>query len=163
MSGFDPNMPWNSVIKASSADVEFWDRELKEPALLYTMGHGKLHPSHVIPLIEPEGGVDQPLRVPKRLRNGKGKGKQQQWQYQQPNKGAKGKGKGRHPVRTKTGKYVTDLTGKELCFNWNRTAGGCANSACPNGRSHLCENCLQPHRTIDCPQKPSKGGAEVHT
>jgi hypothetical protein len=51
LSGFDLSMPWNSVIKASAVDVEFWDRELKESALLYTVGHGRTHPSHVHPLL----------------------------------------------------------------------------------------------------------------
>jgi len=159
LSGYDPNMPWNSVIKASASDVEFWDRELKEPSLLYTMGHGKTHPTHVTPLLEPEGGVDPP-RKPKRPRGGRGKGKQQE-----PNKVAKGKGKGRkgQPVRNRDGKYNTDRAGKQLCYAWNRTAGGCTTGQCPAGRSHLCEECLQPHRCIDCPLKSSKGGAEVHT
>jgi len=165
LSGFDPNMPWNSVIKASSTDVEFWDRELKEPALLYTMGHGKSHPTHVHPLLEPESGRDLPPRRPKRQGNGRGKGKRQE-QPQGPNRNTKGQGKGRgksHPTRNREGKHNTDRTGKQLCYAWNRAAGGCTVGTCPAGRAHLCEECLQPHRSIDCPQRTSRGGAEVHT
>ena len=45
--------PWNSVLKAAASDSEFWDRELKEPAMLYMVGHGRTFPSHVERLPEP--------------------------------------------------------------------------------------------------------------
>jgi len=34
-------------IAMTCRDTEFWDRELKEPALLYAMGRGRNHPSFV--------------------------------------------------------------------------------------------------------------------
>ena len=157
LSAYDAVMPWNSVIKASSNDVEFWDRELKEPALLYTVGHGKQNPAHVHPLLEPEADDE---RKPKRSRQPKG-GRQPHGQGAQ-RKSAKGKGKGKgksHPHRGKDGKYFTDRAGKEICFNYNRHPGGCGTSQCAQGRAHICEFCLRPHRGIECTKK----GTEVHT
>ena len=49
LSAFLPIAHWDSVLKAA-ADGPFWDRELKEPALLFTVGLGKnaaLEPSWV--------------------------------------------------------------------------------------------------------------------
>ena len=36
MSAVEVDMPWNSVIKESADNLEFWLNELQEPALLYT-------------------------------------------------------------------------------------------------------------------------------
>ena len=33
LSSFDPGMPWNSFIRVVAVFNEFWEKELKEPAL----------------------------------------------------------------------------------------------------------------------------------
>ena len=156
MSVFDVGMPWNSVLKSSSSDSAFWDRELKEPALLCMMSHGRTFPSHVERLPEQRQEGREQGSGRKRKRNnggggvppppppfaGKGKGR---------NKGGgKNKGdQGSHPRTTKEGRYYTDRQGRQLCFKVVRSSGGCTSSKCPEGRAHVCERCLQPHRAID--------------
>ena len=72
MSDFDVALPWNSVLKSSAMDSEFWDRELKEPAMLYMVGHGRNFPSHVERMPElRQDGRDQGAGR-KRKRNGGG-------------------------------------------------------------------------------------------
>ena len=157
MSAFMPDMPWNSVLKAAASNSEFWDKELKEPALLYTLGRGKTNPSYVERQTEQTSGG----RGKKRKQRGCGgmqqqpshQSQQQQNRHQSPgNKGggkSKASGKSGDQARKGfNGKYVSDRHGNQLCFGWNRKADGCTNGQCPNGRSHVCEICLQPHRTI---------------
>jgi hypothetical protein len=166
MSVFDISMPWNSVLKAAASDSEFWDRELKEPAMLYMVGHGRAFPSHVERLPEqPATAAAQTAnRKCKRPRGGGEPQRQQQSSSSGKGKDhGKGRGKGRgaggdNPKRTSAGRYTTDRQGKQLCFQWCRTPGGCTTGQCPNGRSHLCEICLQPHRTID--HKGGEGGTQ---
>jgi hypothetical protein len=168
MSVFDVTLPWNSVLKSAAGDAEFWDRELKEPAMLYMVGHGRSFPSHVERLPElpderekrkrkrPQGGGHQPKHPAPSAGKGRGKGKG----------GGKGGGdSGNHPRKSRSGRYFTDRQGKELCFHWGRNAGGCVAGPCPNGRTHACEICLQPHRTIDHKggDGGSQGGGKRHT
>jgi hypothetical protein len=65
MSVFDVAMPWNSVFKSAGSDSEFWERELKEPAMLYMVGHGRAFPSHVerLPERPSEGAAAAPGRI----------------------------------------------------------------------------------------------------
>ena len=72
MSVFDVTMPWNSVLKAAASDAEFWDRELREPAMLYMVGHGRAFPSHVERLPEQltDGSGQDPKKNRKRQRGG---------------------------------------------------------------------------------------------
>ena len=165
MSGYDPDMPWNSVLKAAAQNNDFWDRELKEPALLFMMGRGKSHPSHVEqqPDRAPtqQEGTSNPRKRKRRGGGGNGAQHPQQQQQQQPNNGGKASGKGgkgkKGQGQNRNGKHVYDRNGKQICFSWARSDGGCTNGQCPNGRSHVCEICLQPHRTI---HHVGEGGAQ---
>jgi len=75
LSAYDPGMPWNSVIKASSSDVEFWEKELQEPALLFTFGQGKLRPSHIHAPLKGDDDDDGPQGGNKMRGNRGGRGK----------------------------------------------------------------------------------------
>ena len=44
MSVFDPMRPWNTVIRNAASDIGFWDKELREPALLYCIRGGMGRP-----------------------------------------------------------------------------------------------------------------------
>ena len=44
-------------------------------------------------------------------------------------------------------------TGTQVCFAYNRAKEGCA-VVCPSSRAHVCEFCLEPHRTVECPRNP---------
>ena len=121
------------------------------------VGHGRSFPSHVERSSKqlPDGQGQAAGRKRKRIRGGgdpqkqpppppTGKGKEQ----------GKGRGNGRgnlgdHPKKSPAGRFFTDRQGKQLCFKCCRASGGCTTAQCPNNRSHLCEICLQPRRTID--------------
>eukprot|EP00971_Amphidinium_carterae_P115718 2291868-Amphidinium_carterae.1 len=50
--------------------------------------------------------------------------------------------------------------GKQICYAWNRNTNGCS-SICPTGRLHVCEYCLQNHRSIECTKKPKQEGGSI--
>jgi len=170
ISSFIATAPWDSVIKAAAVDAPFWEKELKEPALLYTLGHGKSEPSWVEKQ-PPQHGDAEPgssRRAAKRKRELERKQNQQQQQQQQPPqkqqqqaKGGKGDGKGPHPRKGKEGRYSTTRDGSQICYAWNSAEGGCTNP-CPSNRAHVCQRCLQPHRLINCHQGGG-GGNKPHT
>ncbi len=110
-------MPWSSVIKSSAGNAEFWDKELKEPALLYTVGHGKVAPTPVDRLMEQNaeaatqgGAAGSGSRSAKRRRRQQDQRPQPAQQARGPaqtqkkQKGTKGDGKGGHPRKGKDGK-----------------------------------------------------------
>ena len=67
-------------------------------------------------------------------------------------KGA-GKGKGKSQKKGKHGNNLKTTTreGKEICFLFARS-GNCEDP-CPQGRAHVCQICLQPHRNANCSKK----------
>ena len=56
----------------------------------------------------------------------------------------KGKGKGK-------GLHNKTASGKEICFKYAKD--GTCKEPCPQGRAHVCERCLQQHKTADCKQR----------
>ena len=72
-------------------------------------------------------------------------------------KGASKKQRGRvggeHKLRGSDGRYRNTPTGKQICFEFNRNVGGCSGE-CPTKRAHVCVFCLEPHRTVECPNNP---------
>ena len=165
ISSYVATAPWDSVIKAAATDGPFWEKELKEPALLYTLGHGKSEPSWVERQQPQQGSESASRRAAKRKRQSEQKQGQQQQstarqQPQQQSKGSKGDGKGPHPRKGKDGRFITTRDGSQVCFGWNNAEGGCS-VPCPANRAHVCQRCLQPHRSINCPQG-SGGSAKPH-
>ena len=47
LSSYNPRMPWESIIKEAASNVEWWMRELQEPAILYTRERSDVAPSWV--------------------------------------------------------------------------------------------------------------------
>jgi hypothetical protein len=153
LSTFDPQCPWNSVIRASALASDFWDTELKEPALLYTLGTGR--PTPVNRVLSDAAGTEPPWAGPgpgKRKKLGKGRGAG-------PPRGGKdggkdGGGKGfQDNQQHADGRFRKGRTGASFCYNWCHDANGCS-LLCPAQRLHMCEFCRQPHRTIHCVKKP---------
>lgn len=165
LSAYDPAMPWNTVIKKAAGDAEFWDKELDKPALLYMLGRGRTHPS-TVERAPPDGGDPAAKRRRRQPSGGGGQGGSGgsagrpaasgggAAHRSRPGRGEQGKGagKGPHPRKNRSGRYFTDRSGTEVCFAWNRGAVGCAEGACPHKRAHVCEQCLQPHRSVHCPR-----------
>jgi hypothetical protein len=148
LSAYDPMAPWNSVLKAAGTDHEFWDRELKEPALLYSLGHGRVEPSHVER--QPEVPTGMGKKALKRKRQQEAAARAPTTRPPPPAGKGQGKGKESHPRKTRQGTYLTSRDGSQVCFTWNRDRDGCKTGPCPNRRAHVCEHCLQPHRGVDC-------------
>ena len=141
-SPFDPNRPWESVIRAVALDRQFWDRVLEKPALRRELqGGGRATPAFQQQHEEPEPN-------PKKRGNPNPKAN--------PKKKPKGAKGGSNPSdqRRKDGRYYRGRNGMELCFKWGREEKGCS-EPCSQGRMHACEWCRQPHRSIHCPTHPN--------
>ena len=158
LSAFNPPMPWNSVIKSSATDTEFWDRELKEPAQNFSFsrfdrsGGGPRPPvTPPPPPVHQQGVGQQEPPSKKRKKNTYSSG------------APKGQSNPSADAKRPDGRYYRDRHGTELCYTYNRSENGCSNGACASQRSHACEWCRQPHRAIACPKHqgwnppPSKG------
>jgi hypothetical protein len=149
LSAYDPQCPWNSVIRASSVANDFWDVELKEPALLYTLGSGR--PTPVNRVVADLVDVDSLLEGPppgKRARLGKGRG-----EFAPPGGKDGGKGGKNNDDKRSDGRFYRGRTGVSFCFKWAQNVSGCQ-AHCPDKRLHCCEFCRTPHRTISCTKNP---------
>lgn len=176
---YDPRAPWIKIFQLAAEDDKFWDKEVRRPAIAFLARRVRAVPAmpaavaaalaNVVggPGTDPGRGRDvDPLADVKRRkkRGGSGGGRRDgrgepslhpggllALPAPPPPEGGPPDGGGGHPK--KQGKFfVTDRDGKQVCFTWAR-GRECA-TPCPNGRSHLCQLCLQPHRNADCP----KGG-----
>ena len=109
-SSFNPDRPWESVIRAVALDRSFWDRQLEKPALRRELQGGPKVPAFQAEADEPPlKRAAPPSQAPpgkKRKGEGKGQGKQDQ--------------------RRKDGRYYRGRNGLELCFGWGRSDSGCS-------------------------------------
>ena len=140
-SSFDPNRPWESVIRAVALDRGFWDRVLEKPALRRELQRG----GKATPAFQQQSEEAPPHKRAAPPQRGN------------PKKKAKGgKGGGANPAdqRRKDGRYYKGRNGTELCFKWGREEKGCS-EPCSQNRMHACEWCRQPHRSIHCPTHPN--------
>ena len=134
LSAYVPERPWNSVIRESSNDRDFWKEELEDKVMDFRQ-----------------------VRAMVQKTTGRSGGKEEERGRSRTPKGATKKQRGRvggdHPLRGSDGRYRTNPTGKQICFEFNRNVGGCPGE-CPAQRAHVCEFCLEPHRTVECPRNP---------
>eukprot|EP00439_Symbiodinium_sp_Y106_P086036 s100_g30.t3 len=122
LSSFNPRQPWNSVIKASACNSEFWAREFEKPALRFQVMGPKDKQSKMpaVPHLTEVAEDWKPKFDPQR----------------------------------KDGRYLRSRSGINICYDWSRHEDGCNNDKCPQQFAHVCEWCRQPHRSINCPQRP---------
>ena len=59
----------------------------------------------------------------------------------------KGKERGEHPRRDRQGRYVTTREGTQICFGFQMRK---CEGPCRQQRAHVCQTCLQGHRTSEC-------------
>ena len=128
LSAFLPSLPWESVIKESTTNVEYWMRELQEPALALK-DRSEVSPSWVKQHAAEE------------------KGDKRTWE--QANKGgAKG-------PRKKGRWFTANNQGIDLCRNYGN--GRCQRGdEC--SWAHQCEICLGEHSRQDCADSGRKKG-----
>ena len=120
LSSFNPRQPWNSVIKASACNSDFWAREFEKPALRFQVMGPKDKPAKMLPGL-PAAEDDR---------------------------------KRKFDPQRKDGRYLKSRSGINICYDWSRNEDGCNNEQCPHQFAHICEWCRQPHRSINCPQRP---------
>ncbi len=143
ISGFRPEMPWDSVFKEAADNQEFWQRELMEPAIWYEQRRGQTAPSHTFQ--QPEADpttVNRPTGKRKRGTRGTG--------------GGGGGGGGNN--NSNSGNDQPNPRATQICFDFSRHANGCK-EPCPAGRFHGCEGCWKRGvRGIHCCYKGKGGG-----
>ncbi|MDP6955271.1 MAG: hypothetical protein QF599_04785, partial [Planctomycetota bacterium] len=179
LSGFNPDMPFNSVLLAGTRGLEavqFWEDRLKEKARNWqTTAHARSHPSWIhrqAALYSPANGgggshghragsaprapVDNP-QVGAGLGRRALKRKLRESAAQRPPPHAERSERWATWVNEKhpDGRWRRLEDGSDFCFAYGRQAGGCSTicSSVPQ-RSHACEWCRGQHRTIDCPTRP---------
>ena len=170
-SSFQPDAPWDLAFREAARDEHFWTTEVDKKVLQYCTAQRTRNQ-----LIDPgfgairyanqggkrsrdDGSSDGPPA--KRTRR---KSKKERDQEARKAKGGErrknsgggggGKGKGKGDAVSSAGKYYRDENRVQLCWAWNKSRDGCA-EPCPHNRSHLCEWCREPHRTIHC-TKPGR-------
>ena len=123
LSAFVVTMPWESIIKESTTNVDFWMRELQEPAISFTKEHSETAPSWVNQQISQDRGQKRTWE--------QGQNATQQQKGAQKHKGA----------------YITNEQGTGLCRNFQN--GACRKgSECY--WAHQCSLCLGTHPSNDC-------------
>lgn len=166
MSQYNPEKPWNSVLLAGITGLpalEYWNAADKDAQKEVNRVRGGSQPP---PLAgrqpDPFGGA-QHTQAPYGL--GKKAAKRAAAQAaaaQFVGKKPKGGGKqAKQPPSTDTpfrridGRYTTTVDGVDLCYTWNRNAGGCGQTCQGTPpRAHACEWCRGEHRAINCPSHP---------
>ena len=156
---YEPGQPWNGVFRAAARDREYWDRHVREPALLFrTAGKHKEQPGGTGSLTDltqekpkPRGTrKSQKERLKAQLTKALAGRPMESGQGQPSTGGAgdpTGKAKGRGAKRDNRGRYLTDKQGKPICFGFNN--GECKGN-CPKQMAHVCQICMGPHPAKGC-------------
>ena len=166
-SCFDPSMPWDFVLGEAAKDTEFWTEHVDKKAFQFATnvrsstdltdeGLGAIREAKSATAAASRGGRRReesgseeaaPQKKRKKQRKSGGKGATGRVEVDRGAGLQKG-GQSKDP-KTTDGKHFRDENGVQLCWNWNRKAGGCK-EPCPQARSHKCEWCRDTgHRTID--------------
>ena len=146
---------WADVFIKAALDDRYWDRHVRRPALVFLARNKRVPESFdedlpTVPSAHPAG------RPSKKQRKEQARAKAQATERVKlvPNndyvtaKGTpkgNGKGKGPHPRKTSQG-FVSTREGAQICFRFAKGPEGACPSPCPDGRAHVCQKCLQPHR-----------------
>ena len=150
LSRYDPDMPWDSVIRESAESKDFWDRELRDPGLVDLASRGGQRAARSTiadapPL--PQSLADRPPRRPRG----------------QPTNQVNDNDQDKFNKRDSDGNFKYSRSGVEICGKYGE--GRCQDAICPHvdptgtPRAHICFNCRQPHRGDECRQKkPGRGG-----
>ena len=161
---FQDIAPWDFIFRAAARDREYWDKHVREPALLFRTSGMKRK--------EQTGGTgsgtdhtgDSDKGNPKKK---KAKGQKERLRQQLANlrkekdnlsdhrtdrEDGDKRDKGRGPKRDGRGRFLTDRQGKQICFAFNN--GECK-GVCPKGMTHVCQNCLGTHPAKGCKKPPN--------
>ena len=154
---FDQNRPWDEVFRTAARDQAYWDRYVREPALLFrTASSRKKEQPGGTGSAADLAGEDATLGVAKKRRKGQNqrlKAKVAKLEEEKggmdwvkPPKGGKDGGKG-GPCKDGKGRFVADRSGKPLCFAYKN--GECK-AVRPKGMAHAWQVCLGAHPAKEC-------------
>ncbi len=167
---FKVHAPWDWVFRHAAEDVNYWNRYVKEPALVFLATGGRR--GHKVDLTGPStdrtggnsggGGFETPVKRRKsthdklkqlRAELAETKSSPSQGSQQAPSPppstkgGGKGAKKGKGGKRGKEAQFHVDRDGNEICYNYNN---GSCKRVCPAGRMHVCQICLGNHPRTQC-------------
>ena len=151
--GYDPQRPWNEVFRVAARDREYWDRHVREPALLFrTSGKQREQVGGTGSLTDrtkdtkgKRTKISQKERLKRQLE--KLRAQEEKVPQHPSGKGGKGSERGRGIKRDGKGRYMTDRQGRPICFGYNN--GECQ-SKCPKDMLHICQICLGAHPAKSC-------------
>ena len=161
---FQEETPWDFIFRAAARDREYWDKHVREPALLFrTSGmKRKEQPGGTGSGTDHTGDSDKGPSKKKKskgqkerlkrqladLRKEKGQSSDRNNEREDMDKRDKGRG----PKRDGRGRFITDRQGKQICFAFNN--GECK-GVCPKGMTHVCQICLGTHPAKGCKKPPN--------
>lgn len=176
---YDPEAPWDAVFSAAARDDRFWDAEVRRPAIAF-LARGSSSSCPVVPSAAHEAMANVAAAANGRVDSGGGKGAQglgvsraaRQKRKLRAMLDSQGPGTASgvgfpasssanaqsgeaHPKKWGS-LFQTTREGKQICFTFAK-GRDCA-SPCANGRAHVCQFCLQPHKNADCNSKSAGGG-----
>ena len=138
LPGFVEERPWDYVFRAAARDRDYWDRNVKEPAILFRTAGGRKK--------EQPGGIgtitdlaDDTIKVKKKVK----KASQRERLERQVARLKEGSGdgvkadiKGKGSKRDSKGRFLTDRQGRPrpICFAFNN--GECKD-VCPKQMVHI--------------------------
>ncbi|CAJ1439760.1 unnamed protein product, partial [Effrenium voratum] len=136
---YNPAIPWESVFREAAKDRVYWDRHVREAALIFMASKGKKKEQPGGTGAATRTGPAEPGGGKSRARNGRGSQKERlrkrlthahEDKHTEPpprpfggGKGSGSGGKSKGPKRDSKGKFVTDREGRLICFAYN--GGGC--------------------------------------
>eukprot|EP00435_Cladocopium_sp_Y103_P021159 s477_g5.t1 len=162
---FEPKRPWDEVFRTAARDRDYWDRHVREPALLFrTAGKHKEQTGGTgaatdLTNDKPAGRTKPKKSQKERLKAQLAKLREDRREEVNPPSGNAGRGKGsgkgkdRGSKRDAQGRFVTDREGKPICFAFNN--GDCK-GVCPKNMVHICQ--ARVHQPPQLGQGQEKGG-----
>jgi hypothetical protein len=172
---FNPATPWDGVFQAAALDHQYWDSNVRRPAVAFLARMG----SQLQPTLEPvsEGakaslanveaalGATAPLgptspankKTKKRKKESPGEGSDKEKKQATKPKVEDRFTNKTHPKKW-GGLFHSTREGRELCYTWAKgaTPDACS-EPCAANRAHRCQICLGAHQNRECKKDPPKG------
>ena len=155
---------WSEVFEYAALDDRFWNREVWRPALAF-LARGRAPDSassvaeaSIREKLKGIGNAKGGEAEPRSTKNSRRRARAQQAEPaarsrapqsgELPAKKQRSEGGGDQSKKDSKGRFLKTRDGQEVCFRFagGTTADACP-TPCPNGRAHVCQKCLQPHRT----------------
>ena len=172
VTAYNPKMPWDYVFEAAAADQGYWDRNVREPALIWWRENRARRLTE-----EVEGtGNDSPKRDETGEPGGNAKGKakvKEEGETESPSmneevtanaeREREDRKRNAHifdgvNTKDKWGRLMTNGVGARICFDFNN---GLCEEPCPKEMLHACQWCLGNHISRRCDRGGGGGPARA--